>query len=156
MKKVKLLFILISVLFSTGCSSVSKSGWQYFPDVATSFSIKIGEVNVTIDRVKETDFGAQIGQIVESMILCDKSITNVELILEVTVNQRSYYEDIKQYNSIYVYYTLKDTNLNQVYLKNGLYIKTTDSIASSKLQYKITEQITDSVNEFVQSAAKVK
>ena len=49
MKKVKLLFILISVLFSTGCSSVSKSGWQYFPDVATSFSIKIGEVNVTID-----------------------------------------------------------------------------------------------------------
>ncbi len=154
MKKIFILMSMIVCLLLSSCASTSRSGYEILPEQKTSYSVEIGNIEVNVEHIEEDVLAAQLSQIMESMLAFNGSSDSEKLSLDVQINQRAYYENITQYNSIYTIYTLTDENGNCV-LKNGIYKKTTDSIASSVLQCKLSEIMSNSIKSFILKSGRI-
>ncbi len=149
-----LLHSVAACLIFVSCASTSRSGYEILPEQKTSYSVELGSIEVNVEHIEEDVFARQLSQIIESMLSVKPRPSSERLCLDVQINQRAYYENITQYNSIYTIYTLTDENGNCV-LKNGIYKKTTDSIASSVLQCSLSEAMSDAVKSFVLKSERI-
>ncbi len=154
MKKSFVLLVAVFCFVFASCASTSRSGYEVLPSQKTTYTVELENVAVNIEYIEENVLAEQIFQIMDSKIPVRKESVFDRLFLDIQINQRSYYENITQYNSIYTFYTLTDGDGNCV-LKNGIYKKTSDSIASSVLQCSLSTLIAADVKSFISRSEKI-
>ncbi len=155
MKKLNsLLFCIIFAFLTFSCASTSRSGYEILPDKNTDYKLVVRDIKVSVENVEESVFSDQILKMVQSLIAPKNQECGQDLILDVIVNQKSFYEDITQYNSVFMVYTLKERDEKCV-LQKGIYIKTLESIASSSFQYKLTAEMMQDANSFLEKSANI-
>ncbi len=146
--------VFISVCLS-GCLSIpKKSGYAHFPQEKTSYVVAINTVNVIVDRVNENDLSEQFEQITESLINKGVDFENAEVLnLDICVNQRSFYRGLDKHNSIYMLYSLTDSQENTVF-KQGYYTYTDNGLEQSPVQYKLSRRLAKSVNSYIKKSGR--
>ena len=119
------------------------------------YGIVLLDVNITNESIKDKELSSQVSEIVYAMLNRELDMTKYEqrANLSILINQRSYYKGINQYNSIFLNYKLVDENDN-VILNNCYFDKITDSIESSKIQYKLVSKIVNDVKLFLENSKK--
>lgn len=151
-------FYIFTMLFSlvfVSCGSVPflSNGYVVIPENPTSYHIVSNSVEVIIDKVSDNDIANQILSICESTFPVLNAETENNLNLDITVNQRSFFYDINQKNSIFVVYSLSD-NYGNIKLQKDFYFVTKSSIISGKEQYKITDKIKNDIKNFLKKSSK--
>ena len=159
MKTIKSLVLLccmsiLTFLCFTSCVSVSSgSGYAKYPEENTTYGIEINDVTVSNDKVLDTDIADQIYAIVESILGSTEQENTIPLQLDIEIIQRSFFYKIEQKNSIYVSYYLYDAD--NLVMQKGFYIETSETIISSKTQYKISQRITKEIKRFIKKSTKL-
>lgn len=146
--------LLISFIF-TGCASVStKSGYVNLPQKNTFYNVNEISIKVSKDQIPDNQVSEQLKGIIFSMIPCNYNAESEKVLLEITINQRAFLKDVRQLNSIYVTFTLKNKD-GSILMNKGLYKETTSSIVSAVEQYNISTFITSEINSFFNNSLKV-
>ena len=159
MKNVSCVLKITAALFicfcAAGCLSVpKKSGYAHFPQEKTSYVVAINTVNVIVDRVNENDLSEQFEQITESLINKGVDFENAEVLnLDICVNQRSFYRGLEKHNSIYMLYSLTDSQENTVF-KQGYYAYTDKGLEQSPVQFKLSKRLAKSVNSYLKKSRR--
>lgn len=151
MKKVLILILSILSLIFSSCFSIPKeTSYTNIPDESLEYRIDLDDITVNLNLIRDEELSNQIRDIFSSM-LCEeinRETYDSKLKLELQVNQRSYYKGINQFNSIYLNYRLTDEK-NAVILNNCYFNRTTDSIDSSKIQYKLVSKVVKDIKKVI-------
>lgn len=145
-----------SIFLFTSCISIpSTTSYTVLPMKKMDYGIVLLDVNITNESIKDKELSSQVSEIVYAMLNRELDMTKYEqrANLSILINQRSYYKGINQYNSIFLNYKLVDENDN-VILNNCYFDKITDSIESSKIQYKLVSKIVNDVKLFLENSKK--
>ena len=123
------------------------------PNAPIRYSVDVKSVEVSIDKVLDSDIAKQIASICDSYF-SDLNNENI-LSLAVFITQRSFFYQISQKNSIFVNYTLTDSS-DKIIMQKGFSYETKATIVSGKEQYKIARKIKKNVNAFLKKAQGIK
>ena len=157
MKTLTYISIVMCSLLYAGCISFPKATEYYvLPQASVQYGITIGQVKVSKDLIEDKELQNQMRNIAGSMFAryIDTSDTE-KLRLEIEVGQRSYYQNISEYNSIYMQYKLYNEK-GECVLNNSYIQKTTDSIDSAKMEYNLLSVVRKAVERYIRGSAENK
>jgi len=144
-KKIIVYFFLIGFLI-TASACVTKrqhSSWQDYPPVPFSFQYKIDKVSVIIDHVREENIAQQLSVIAETYLEAQQNYgreSDKILFLSITVEQRSFMQNVEMYNSIYVSCIIHDEE-GTVYGRENEYISDKKTFIAAAEQNTIITRI---------------
>jgi hypothetical protein len=121
-----LLFSLLCAffLFSSCVTGIRKGSFANYPEGSFFGDYRINSVSVTVDHVKEDSIASQLSMITQTY-LDSKQFHGIDrgktLLLDITVEQRSFIHDVEFYNAIYVSCVIRDEAGN-IYGKENKYI----------------------------------
>jgi hypothetical protein len=145
-RKTVLLFALL--LFMAGflvlpvlsCASGAGNGsWASFPEAPAYWNYRIGDIRVTVDRVREEAVASQIAVMAETMLAAGdrKQYENsIPLTLDIRVEQRSFLHGVELFNTIYLDWLIKDGE-GRVLGREYQYVSGKRSVISAKEQRRI-------------------
>lgn len=146
MKKVYFI-VLVSFLFIS-CSAIPKRAKYYeLKDNLEPFIYEIRDVSVVIDYVEENDIADQFTNFLLTKLSYQQSVSSDIIYIDVSVQQRSFIQDIQQKNSIYITFTGFDENNNIILRENSYYVGKSTFISSFD-QYKCGNQIVSNLLKF--------
>ena len=146
MKKIVLLVVLLFGFLITLSSCVTKSqrgSWNEYPPVPEFFRYRVDQVSVIVDHVREENIAQQISVIAETYL---GSMQNYDrksdrtFVLDISVEQRSFMQNIEMYNSIYISCAARDEE-GKVYAKENEYISSRSTIVAAAEQNTIITRI---------------
>ncbi|GHV96652.1 hypothetical protein AGMMS50293_29720 [Spirochaetia bacterium] len=144
MKKLKLIFILIVLFSVSSCVTKRKHGsWQEYPAVPFFCRYQVADVSVIIDHVREENIAKQLFIIAETHLEANQNYarqSDKTLLLDITVEQRSFMQNVELYNSIYVSCIARDEDGN-MYAKENEYISGKQTFVASAEQNIIISRI---------------
>jgi hypothetical protein len=145
MKKVVSSLLIIGCLISvSSCvTGRSRSSWHGYPPVPFSYQYRIDKVLVIIDHVREDNIAQQLKVIAETHIEPQQKRyqENDEIVfLDITVEQRSFMQNVEMYNSIYVSFTAHDGG-ETVYARENEFISSKQTFISVPVQRAIITRI---------------
>lgn len=154
MKKIFLAGLITFLLM--GCASVPKKASYYVePGDMTPFVYELRDVSVSIDYVEEVDIAQQFTNLLLTELSFQDADENASVVyLDVSVNQRSFIQDIQQKTSIYVTFTGYDEDENIV-LRENSYMVGKSTFISSIDQYKCGKKIVPKLLNFQKNVNKV-
>jgi hypothetical protein len=126
MKKTVLTFLLIGLLVAAS-SCVTKrrnSSWNEYPPIPFFYQYQVGSVVVIVDHVREVNIAQQLCTIAETCLESQQKYalqSDKTFILDITVEQRSFMQNVEMYNSIFVSCFVHDEEGN-IYARENEYI----------------------------------
>ena len=126
MRKIILSFFLVGFLVAVSACVTKRqhSSWQEYPPVPFSFRYQIDKVSVIIDHVREENIAQQLSVIAATYMEARQNYereNDKTLLLSITVEQRSFMQNVEMYNSIYVSCIAHDEE-GTVYARENEYI----------------------------------
>lgn len=158
MKNISIIFLVYVSFCLLSCFSIpSVTSYQNYPKQKINYGIVLNDVNVSIGLLNDSTLAAQVSDIAYAML--NKELDNMEydqkIYLDIQISQRSYFQGINQYNSIYLNYKLIDETGNVV-LNNCYFNRITDSVDSSKVQYKLIKKVVSDVKRYISVSKETK
>ena len=158
MKYISMFFLCFVDFCLISCLSIpSVTCYQNYPKQKINYGIVLNDINVSIGLLNDNALVAQVSDIAYAML--NKELDNMDydqkLYLDIQLSQRSYYQGINQYNSIYLNYKLMDESGN-IALNNCYFNKITDSVDSSKVQYKLIKKVVSDVKSYISISNQTK
>jgi hypothetical protein len=134
-------FIMLLVL--SCASGGGKGSWASYPAMPVRWNYRVGNVQVTVDHVREEAAAVQIGAIAETMLAAgdkDKFNGRIPLTLDIRVEQRSFLHSVELFNTIYLDCLIRDGE-GQVLGREYQYSVGKRSIISSKEQRRLMDRV---------------
>ena len=158
MKNISIIFLVYVSFCLISCISIpSVTCYQKYPKQKINYGIVLNDINVSIGLLNDNALVTQVSDIAYAML--NKELDNMDydqkLYLDIQLSQRSYYQGINQYNSIYLNYKLMDESGN-IALNNCYFNKITDSVDSSKVQYKLIKKVVSDVKSYISISNQTK
>jgi hypothetical protein len=116
--------IIFLVLTSSCVSQRHHSSWQEYPPAPFLWQYRTDKVSVIVDHVREDNIAQQIKIIAETHLESRQQHNRKNdktIFLDITVEQRSFMQNVEMYNSIYVSCVAHDGE-ETVYAKENEYI----------------------------------
>jgi hypothetical protein len=125
------------VLPTLSCASGGgKGSWASFPEAPAYWNYRIGDVQVTVDHVREDAIASQIAVMAETMLAAGGGKQfegGIPLTLDIRVEQRSFLHSVELFNTIYLDCLIKDGE-GRVLGREYRYVSGKRSVVSAKEQ----------------------
>jgi hypothetical protein len=135
------LLLGLIVLPALSCASGGGRGsWASYPETPALWNYRIGDIEVTVDHVREEALASQIGVIAETLLAAGGGGEFEEaaaLVLDIRVEQRSFLHGVELLNTIYLDCRIRDGE-GRVLGREYRYSVGKRSIVSSKEQRRLT------------------
>ena len=143
-KTVLLFFTGFIIPLVLSCASGGgKGSWASYPAMPVRWDYRIGDIQVTVDRVREEAAAVQIGAIAETMLAAGdrgNSKGRVPLTLDMRVEQRSFLHNVELLNAIYLDCLVRDAE-GRVLGREYQYSVGKRSIISTKEQRRLVGRL---------------
>jgi hypothetical protein len=110
LRKLPILGLLCLPVLS--CAGGSGSGsWASYPEMPAYWNYELGDIQVTVDHVREDGAASQIGVIAETLLAAgnkEKIEGGIPLIIDIRVEQRSFLHSVELLNTIYMDCRIRD------------------------------------------------
>lgn len=159
MKKTVFAHLIVLCLLLASCVSVSgipkEKQYSVLPDSSADYRIEIDSVVVTKDAVKDNDLALQVYELSKTALadIINKNNSNETLYLDIEIKQRSYYKGIKQKNSIFLFYSLRDED-GKTFFNSSYLLTCSDSIESGWIEYKLVNKINRKIRRHLRKCRK--
>lgn len=129
------------------CAAGSGSGsWASYPEAPARWDYQIGEIQVTVDHVREEGIASQIEVIAETLLAPGNTgdPERIPLDLDIRVEQRSFLHSVELFNTIYVDCLIRDGE-GRVIGRTYQYSVGKRSVISSKEQRRLLSQVLEKI-----------
>ena len=112
------------------------NSWHEYPSAPFFFNLKMGSVSVIIDHVREENIAQQVYSIAETFIESrQKNYNRIDktLLLNISVEQRSFMHNVDMYNSIFI-------SVNALDEEGNIYTRKNEFISGKKTFIAASEQ----------------
>jgi hypothetical protein len=102
---------ILSLLALSCVSGSGKGFWSSYPELPVSWNYELGNIQVTVDHVREEGIAFQIGAIAETLLAAGTKKAgenSIPLALDIRVEQRSFLHSVELFNTIYVDCLVRD------------------------------------------------
>jgi hypothetical protein len=131
------------VLPALSCASGAGNGsWTSFPEKPVQWNYRIGNIQVTVDHVREEAIASQIRAIAETLLAAGngrRPEDSIPLTLDIRVEQRSFLHNVELFNTIYLDCLIRDGE-GRALGREYRYSVGKRSIISSKEQQRIVDR----------------
>jgi hypothetical protein len=126
MKRFFIFFLLaVTLLLSSCVTGARRSSFTDYPKAPFFGEYRINQVNVTVDRVREESLAAQLSTICQTMLKLKRHYNlekgKTDLLVDITVEQRSFMHNMNIYNAIYISCATRD-EAGKIYGKENKFI----------------------------------
>jgi hypothetical protein len=136
--------LMVLVLLCAGCVTKRRHGsWNDYPGVPFFYTYKIAGTSVTIDHVREDTLAEQLFMIAETYLESRQDYgrgAGRVLLLDITVEQRSFMQNVELYNSIYVSCVARDED-GKIYARENEYISGKQTFVAAAEQSAIIRRL---------------
>jgi len=145
MKKIIMLFLLAGLIFTLS-SCVTKrqhSSWQDYPPAPFFYNLKTEKVTVIVDHVREENISQQVFTIAGTYLEAQQQKypkSGDTLLLEISIEQRSFMQNVEMYNSIFISCIVRDKEGN-IYARENEYITGKQTFVAAAEQNTIITRI---------------
>ncbi|MDR2747211.1 MAG: hypothetical protein LBB77_07160 [Treponema sp.] len=141
-KTASLCFLGFFVLPVLSCvSGRGKGSWASFPEAPVRWNYRLGDIQVTVDHVREDAAASQIGAIAETLLAAGGEFEDgIPLILDLRVEQRSFLHSVELFNTIYLDCRIRDET-GRVLGREYRYTVGRRSVISSKEQRRLVSRV---------------
>src|SRR5574344_599352 len=153
-------------LFSTGCilltatlcfittsclSKPSEIKYCNYTVGSKSFFIQNCTAVASINQVSDEEVAIQMQNMISSSSIMHEEICpgSTPLVLSLTLNQRPFYNNMSQLNSISLFYTLCESD-GTIVFQEGYYLETKGSLLSATQQFELISHLVDSCAVFLE------
>jgi hypothetical protein len=137
MKRGPAFFLMAVFLLLSSCVTGTRSGsFADYPEAPFFGDYRINSVSVTVDHVKENSIAAQIFTICQTRLESKQRYAiekDKTLLVDITVEQRSFMHDVGLYNAIYVSCVIRDE-------EGRIYGNENDSVSGKRTMISVAEQ----------------
>jgi hypothetical protein len=149
MKGILFFFLTAVFLLSSSCVTGTRRGsFAGYPAAPFLGNFRINEVKVTVDHVKEDSIASQLSMVcqtyLESRQRSYPEKNDTPLLVDITVEQRSFMHDVDLYNAVYVSCVVQDEAGN-IYGKENEYISGKRTVIAAAEQDRIMRRILDRI-----------